>query len=1530
MDAPKRGVEAIYRLTPTQEGLLYHCLQSPDSGVYFQQFTCVLDGDLDWPRFEQAWQRCVDRHAALRTLFTWEKRDQPLQVIQTGVLAPLVKLDDERLLGEGDELDAYLAQDRAQGFALDAAPLMRVALVRGPSERHRLIWSFHHLVLDGWSMRLVWNEVLENYADPRAADARTPARSFEEYLAWLTSRDQAHAESYWRERLQGIDGPSELRLPAPGDPAGASEPGHAPASIGGTAEHWLRFSAAESADLLSGARAVRATLSTLLRGAWALTLSGYSGEDDVIFGATVSGRPAELPAIEERVGMFIQSIPIRVQVDRSAQVGDWLSDLQAQAQASADDEFASLADLQRWSSLPAGVPLFSSLLVVENVPAGGDSGVPGGLRPSAPRFLERSNYPLALLVIPGERLEVCFVFDAQRYRRADIERLSANLAAVLQGLVAGGERSVDEVPTLAADQRDALREMRRGPWSAPGGAAGGTVLDGFLGTVRLTPQAVAIRQGERALDYAELHALAAGFATRLRDAGVKPGDTVCLRMERGPELIAAILGVLLAGAAYVPLDPGAPAARCTEIARDASAVLAVLQRSSGESWQPAIPVLLAEEVAPLASAPPEGPVTVDPDQLAYVLFTSGSTGRPKGVEVLHRNLQASTAARAPLYGAAPQAFLLLSPLHFDSSVAGLFWTLSEGGTLVLPERDGERDMDGLGRLIASAGVTHTLCLPSLYDLLLDVAGHRALASLRTVMVAGEACPPALGPKHRALLPGAQLVNEYGPTEATVWATAHRLTEADAPGPVPIGKPIGETEAFVLGPTGEPVPPGVPGELVLGGPGISPGYRPSPPGAASPFADRAPLGLAPGRTYATGDRVRFLDDGSLAFLGRMDRQVKIRGQRIELGEIEACLAAHPQVREASVDLVSAGAGGAPELVAHVVPRDASPDPALLLDHARQHLTAAMVPRSVTVMASFPRTASGKLDRSKLPVPTAEQQARGRPPIGEVEEQLAAIWAEILGLDDVPADANLYELGGDSLLSIRMIARAHQRGLRVDPVRFADDPTVAGMAAAVTSSSAAGEADGPADAAGTPVPLTPIQRWFFDLDLPEREHWNQASLLGLPADASFEAVEACVRAVVHAHGAFRLRFAEGPGGWTQTVGAEAPLSLQRIQAGAGTQAEREAALERAATELHRGMNLQDGPLLRAAWVEPGPGEAPRLLLAAHHLVVDAVSWGILSDDLRAAWNAYLSGGAAEVPMASASFAGWARDLERYANSAAIQTELPYWERLAQEGPAPLPLDGAAPGGPWPVANEDAVLGLLDQERTHALLYEIQGVYHTQVLDLLLAALARALVEWTGHSTLLLDVEGHGRESSASSLDASRCVGWLTSFWPVRLEAPDDPQPASWIRDVKEQLRRTPGGGVGFGLLRSMREGPGDLDGIPPRQVLFNYLGKSAAADGSPFTASPGPLGAMRSRQGTRPYALEINAHCGPAGLVTRWSFSPEAHQRATIERLAQRFTEELAALIDHCRKPEAGGHTPSDFPLAGLDQAALDKLGDLLGE
>jgi amino acid adenylation domain-containing protein/non-ribosomal peptide synthase protein (TIGR01720 family) len=1100
-----------------------------------------------------------------------------------------------------------------------------------------------------------------------------------------------------------------------------------------------------------------------------------------------------------------------------------------------------------------------------------------------------------------------------------------------------------------------------------------------------TPNAVALTLDDELLTYRQLNCRANQLAHYLRGLGVGPEVLVGICAERSLDMLVGVLGILKAGAAYVPLDPSYPQERLAFMLEDTQVPVLLTQahllgklpgvlQPPGCDHSPDVRptthsahhvVRLDADWPVIAGLPTENPDSgVTADNLAYVIYTSGSTGRPKGVLIEHAGVCNQLIWRQSAYPLTRNDCVLhTASLSFDISVWELFGPLLAGARIVMAAPGQQRNTAELAALIARRQIT-ILQLPTpLLRVLLDEPALAACDRLRHICCGGEALTIEIQAQCAARLPEAALHNLYGPTEATIEATFWDCQTDDGQGCIPIGRPIANKQIYILDEHLVSVPIGTPGELHIGGIGLARGYLNHPELTAEKFIPspwsvvRGPWyrGLYTGqlttenRLYKTGDLARYRPDGAIEFLGRIDHQVKVRGFRIELGEIEAALIAQPIVREAVV-LACEDTPGHKHLVAYVVLSDEcrtvngeggssfiahrSSFQKELRSFLNDRLPDYMLPSAFVLLDALPLTPNGKIDRAALPLP---KRTPSRPDaavvssVSATEALLAQIWADVLGLSQVGTHDNFFELGGDSILSIQLIARAQRTGLRISPKQLFEHPTVAGLAAVAGTAPTVLADQG---AVIGPVPLTPIQRWFFEQNFPDPHHWNQAMLLELPLDIDATLLEEAFQLLLVQHDALRLRFTRDDEGWRQInapTGGPSPF-IWVDMSGLPKPVQR-SAIEAIAARLQSSLDLAHTPRLRAMLFDLGTDRPGRLLIVVNYLAIDGVSWRILLEDLQSAYEQLRQGQPIVLPTKTTSYQQWARRLADYARSTALRQQLAYWlDEIRLAEPA-IPLD--YPDGANTIASARSVSISLSADETRALLQEVPKTYHTQINDVLLAALLRAWVGWTGSRSLLITLESHGREDLFDDVDLSRTVGWFTSFFPVLLQLEDAEDPEALLIATKERLRRIPDHGIGHSLLRYLTDDDSiteQLRALPKPNLRFNYLGQfdQVLSGASLFRRARESYGLTRSSGGQRTHVLIAEGLVAEGQLHFTWTYSANLHRHNTIEQLANRHLAELRALIEHCLSPAAGAFSPSDFLLAGLNQQQLDSVAMLIND
>ncbi|MEH2266222.1 non-ribosomal peptide synthetase [Nostoc sp.] len=1034
------NIDDLYELSPMQQGMLFHTLYAPESEIYFEQLLCILQGKLNFPAFEQAWQQVVARHPVLRSSFYWEEIEKPLQMVSKQVDLPWEELNWQNFTADEQQqhLEDFLKCDRQKGFELDIAPLMRFTIIQLEEYTYQFIWSHHHILFDGWSMQIILKEVLAFYeAHQRGEHLRLiPSRPYREYINWLQQQNIEQAKNFWQQTLQDLELPKSLI-------------GNKEQEQGIYNQQTFQLSQTVTEKLQYAARQHHLTLNNLVQGAWALLLSRYSGESDVVFGATVSGRPPTLIGVDSMVGLLINTLPIRVQVTGNAELLPWLKQLQSQAYEQEQYAYYSLAEIQRLSDVPPGMPLFESLFVFENYPLdSAKQDTKKTLEISHLRCFERTNYPLTVVVNPQSQLSGRIVYDSSRFEPETIGRMIGHFQTLLIGMAANLQQEISELSLLNAAEEEELiiQESSQNINSINYKCI--HIL--FEEQVEKTPDAVAVVYEKEHLTYRELNNRANQLAHYLQTLGVKPEVRVGICVERSPLMVVGILAILKAGGAYVPLDPAYPSERLAFMMADVQTPILLTQTHLCD----ALPihnqiVVNLDSDCPIISAHKEDNLSsqVNPENLAYIIYTSGSTGTPKGTEVPHRSFIGFMFGVDYIHLDAEQIWLQHSSISWDALTLELWPPLLYGGRCVLYP-DKIPTPEKLSKIIQEQKVNILFLTTALFNLMIDTIPE-GLLGVKQLLFGGESV--SVPHVHRALelLPETQLINGYGPSECTVFTSCYPIPKQLAKNinSILIGKPIGDRKVYLLDGDLHRVPIGCPGELYVGGASVARGYLNQPALTSEKFIANP---LIEGDTlYKTGDLVRRLPNGNLEFMGRIDTQVKIRGFRIELAEIEAILIQHPDIKQVVV-IAREDEPGKKFLVAYIVAKDSSPSS--LRNFLKEKLPDYMIPAAFVFLEALPLTPNGKVNRRVLPAPDTSQRTLEVDfvaPRTPTEQELATIWTEVLKLKQVGIHDNFFDLGGHSLLATQVTSRLKELFFLDFSLRYLfENPTLAELAQKVS--------------------------------------------------------------------------------------------------------------------------------------------------------------------------------------------------------------------------------------------------------------------------------------------------------------------------------------------------------------------------------------------------------------------------------------------------------------------------------------------------
>ncbi len=1512
----QKAVIEGYRLSPQQKHL-WLLQQANHSLPYRSQCAVLIQGNLNRELLNVALQDVINRHEILRTTFYYlPEMTVPSQVIDNSnkLLRQDYDLSGWNSQEQNARIEALFYEMSQRPLDLVQGPLLHVALVILSSNKHVLLVSLPALCADRVTLKNLVGELSRSYAaylhGEKLSDEPLQYADLAEWQNELIeAEDTAAGREYWRH--QDISTLESLKLPSENQLEKAEfEPQFLT----------LTIHSELAGKLETLIQKYETSVFVFFLSCWQMLLGRLTVQSDITIGIGCDVRDYE--GLEQALGLFAKYLPLRSHLEENCQVSELLKQVNKSIREIYQwQEYFTWEQITAPSRNDSGSSFFPFCFEFEELPAQYAASNLSFSIYQQYTCIDRFKVKLSCIQ-RDDSISATFYYDANIFLAKDIQRLVDQFQVLLESVINHPESAIGELDILSdRDRQQLLIQLNDTKTNYPKDQC---IHQLFEEQVERTPHSVAVVFGNRQLTYEALNIRANQLAHYLQQLGVGPEVLVGICVERSLEMVVGLLGILKAGGAYVPIDPVLPVDRKTFILQDTQTpVLLTQQRLVTQlSTDGTQVVCLDANWDKIAQARADNPISGSTSEnLAYVIYTSGSTGAPKGTQICHHGivnyLTWCTQAYAVEQG---EGTLVHSPLGFDLTITSLFSPLLVGRQVeLLPE---DLSVETLSTALRS-GSNYSLVkiTPAHLELLNQLLpAQEAAGRTRAFIIGGENLLAQSITFWQEYAPDTLLVNEYGPTEAVVGCCTYQVPHHQhQSGSIPIGRPIANSQLYVLNSYLQPVPTGVPGELYIGGVGLARGYLHQPDLTAEKFIPN-PFSDIPGeRLYKTGDLACYRPDGNLEFLGRVDHQVKIRGFRIELGEIEAVLSEHLGVQE-TVVIAREDEPGQKRLVAYIVPHPkTTPTISELRSFLKEQLPEYMLPSAFVLLKELPMTPNGKVDRRVLPAPDTarpELEKNFVAPHSQVEEVLAGIWRQVLGVEQVGIHDNFFELGGDSIIGIQLIAKANQAGLQLIPQQMFQYPTIAELATLAGTKQAIQVDQGPVTG---PVPLTPIQCWCFE-NLSNPHHCNQAVLLEVRQAINPILLERLVQQLMEHHDALRLRFKPTASGWQQVnASPDETVPFSRLDLSALSEVEQKAALEATAAQLQTSLNLSEGPLLRVALFEMGEHKPDRLLIIVHHLAIDGVSWRILLEDLQTAYQQLSQSGAIHFPLKTTSFKYWAEQLQQYAQSTEIQQELDFW--LAQPRQQPqLPVD--YPGGANTIASTRTVSIALSVEETQALLQKVPAAYQTQINDVLLTALVQAFAQWTGVRSVLLDLEGHGREAIFQDVDLTRTVGFFTTIFPVLLDLGDNSDLKEALKAVKEQLRCVPNRGIGYGLLRYLHRDEKvteSLRSLPQAEVRFNYLGQSdqVLSESSLFGTAPESTGPDRSLQGNQSYLLDINGIVAGGQLQLNWAYSENLYQQTTIENLAQKFVDALRSLITHCQSQSAVAYAPSIELVAALN-------------
>lgn len=1507
-----------FRLSPQQKHLWSLQQGSP---AYGAQSVILIEGDCALESLKKALQTIIHRHEIFRTRFHRTPGIKiPIQVITQNAHLNWRDADLSRLSPSQQEAEiAAVLRNEASLINAEQGDVFRACLLTLSPHRQALMVTLSPLCADAWTLNNLVHEIGQILdASLRGGEADMEAVQYVAFSEW---QNELLEEPAAGERWQPAFKPHQLMLPCEGKRA---EP-----AVDRLAAYELRLGPDSSRKIAALAAAHNVRVSSVLLAGWQTLLWRLTGERDLAVANLLSGRRHE--DVHQAMGLFAKSIPLHcrfadedrftevlARVDRSQSEADEWQDYFFEEQSLTDNEGGSAIGFEfeeRSWKLAIGR---LTLSVIK-------------------QYVCISRYKIGLACFRrGDELIAEFRYDSALFRTEDIERMAGQFHVLMESACQLADASISELNILSPSERQYLISDFN---DTEADYSRDTLLQQvFEDQSERTPDRIAVDFEGEYLTYRELNCRVNQLARYLQKQGVRPGALAAIYAERSPQLIVGILAILKAGGAYLPLNPGYPKRRLAFMLEDSGAVgLLTQQRRLNDLPAIAHPtVCLDTEWEAIARESGDNFSSgATPENLAYVIYTSGSTGSPKGAMITHGSLMNYLRWCVNAYGVNEgRAIPIHSPIGFDLTITSLFPPLMVGQRLRLLRE--EPGIDALkDALCSERDFSLVKITPAHLDLLSQMmTPEQAAGSARALVIGGEALSAESLSFWVDHAPETRLINEYGPTETVVGCCVYELPRGThTSGAIPIGRPIANTQVYILDSRLQPVPIGVTGELYIGGDGVAWGYLNRPDLTADKFIPDPFTRKAGARLYKTGDLARHQADGNIEFLGRNDYQVKIRGYRIEAGEIEDVLQQHTGVRQAIVIAREASATEK-RLVAYLVATGQGRlKNSELRNYLAERLPEYMQPSAYVTLDTLPLTPNGKVDRKALPPPESIKQEARKPfvaPRNRIEEMLAHMWEEILGLERVGIHDNIFELGGDSIRAIQLTARANQAGIRLTSNQLFQYQTIASLAAVAGVNQMVQAEQG---SVMGEVSLTPIQLWFFEKELANPHHFNQSALLETDKPLEYSLLLETFRHLIEHHDALRLRFEHWQSGWRQfnaPPGDEVPVI--RMDFSTLPEHEHAAACEAAADQIQTGLNLSQGPLLRAALIHFGPPRSDRLLIAIHHLAIDGVSWRILMSDLQTAYEQLSRGEMVKLPRKTTSYRQWSERLGEFAASEKLRQELSYWLEGPRPPIHPLPLDYPRAERRSTAGSTRVVSAALSAERTASLISEVPQSYRIRTEEILLTALVQTFAQWTGSRWLRLDLDSHGRQELFADVDVSRTVGWFTALYPVLLNLDEFSQASDSgdeLRAIKEQVRRVPNRGIGYGLLRYLSKDAAvmqKLRELPQAEVSFNYLGNfdDVLAGSSPFKPLDESAGSDKDRQAACDYLIEVNALVLGGELRLDWTYSEDLHRCETLEGLAQRFIIQLESLIDHCRSAKTAGYTPSDFPKSKLSPKELDDL------
>lgn len=1501
-------IQDIYKLSSMQKGMLFHSNFGKNE-TYLEQSCISIQGYLDVNALEISLNRIIEKYDVLRTIIECKYGTEPLQIVIKDRLTKIYFEDlttHVKIHNRNEYIENFMVSDRKKGFDLNKDLLLRMSVFKDEEGSYKIVFSFHHIILDGWSWGIIINELFENYRNIKNSlkFIEKDAVPFVNYIKWIEKQDKEDAVNIWKNYLKNFEGKASL----PYDSNSNGNDSYV------RAEYYSVLDRELSSKITTVVRENKITVSSLFQTVWGFILHRYNNCEDIILGNVVSGRTTEISGVENIVGMLINTIPVRIQYSNNNKLLDIAKKVHNESSILNKYSYLSFSEIMNAAGLKSNT--IKNIMAVENYPINFEILAQEyyketGIKVNDITTFEQTNFDLNILVIPGDEIKIQYIYNGYLYDEKMLNAINNSIVNIMKLNVDNTNIHINDIEVITNEDKErVLNEFNNTFAEYPLKSIKAL----FEEQVEENSSKIALIYKNEKITYKELNEKANKVAHVLINKGLKSHDIVGIIVGHNVESIIGILGIIKAGGAYLPIDGNYPDNRIKHMIQDGNAKFILnAEYFTSIDFEEKIVNMNNKEILNAEAYNPN--LTLENSSLAYIMYSSGSTGIPKGIAVEHRNIIRLVKNTNYIDFNNVSNILNTSTLAFDASTFEIWGALLNGLTLCIADKGTILETDKLHKLILSNNIDTIWLTSSLFNQIAQ-ENIEVFSSIKTLLVGGDIVLPKNVNRVRELNNNITIINGYGPTENTTFSACHQINK-NYRSNIPIGIPISNSKVYIFDSLDYLQPIGAIGEIYVGGDGLSRGYIKNEVLTKEKFIENP---YVPGeRIYKTGDLARWLSNGNIEFIGRKDNQVKIRGFRIELGEIESRILCYEKIKEVVV-LDKIDFCDNKYLCAYVISEGMLKNKEIN-EYLSEYLPEYMIPTRYVYMDKFPLIENGKIDKKALPEPDniIEIDNEYEAPTNKIEEALVRIWEEVLGIKNIGINNNFFELGGDSIKAIQIAARAQKENMQFEVKDILEALNINSLQKRVEiikSEISQKVIEGN-------VPLTPIQHWLMQIDN-GIEYFNQAVMLYNKERFDIDAVGKSFEAIISHHDALRM---------TYKIRQKECIQYNRgiddrlfdIEIFDFTEVENlEKKIKQEADILQSKIDLENGPLVKLGLFRTNNGD--HLLIIIHHLVVDGISWRILFEDLDIAYRQAVAGKKITLQKKTTSFKEWSKKINKYANDEENKKEFEYWMDLEYKIKKikNIPKDNVIENRFQKDNNE--VYVELNQEKTNRLLREINKIYNTNINDILVAGLVMTISDWTKEKEVVISLEGHGREQIIEDIDLSRTIGWFTTIYPVYLKTHGTEDISDCIKETKETLRLIPNKGIGYVIFKYLKNHSNNLKVQP--EISFNYLGQFDSDVPKGLEISNMPIGETISPLINSPYALNINCKIQRGSLNIAFGYSNKEYKKETITNVANKYVYNLGEIIEYSLSRTKKEYTPSDFGNSSMNIKELDELLDVL--